>query len=196
MEKISFREANNQRNFDAFNQKKSNSICYTCAHRHDCMCGDYIRTKNHRDDEVITECAYYADKLTEDYYKADMLGAFNDYCANEFDNEPIEAWPEDGIIGLAYTSYEFEEEYNFEHEIQVNFDINEMKYKCYIDDVLVHEEDWTAESFVENMNASFEDLIRDAVHIGFDMGDEGLLEDDVLTEEIFEKFKKLRTKAC
>lgn len=125
-----------------------------------------------------------------------MLYSYNSYCADEFDNEPLEAWPEDGVVGLAYTTYEFEEKYNFEHEIQVDFNINEMKYKCYIDGVLVHEEDWDEETFIGNMGADFCDLIRDAVHIGFDMGEEGLLEDDVLTEEIFEKFKELRTKAC
>lgn len=122
-------------------------------------------------------------------WKNEMLDAYNDYTASEFNSEPIEAWPEDGVVGLAYTTYEFEEKYFFEHEIQINFDINRMKYLCYIDDVLVHEEEWSEETFIANMDASFEDLIRDAVHIGMDMGDEGFMEDDWLTEEVFEKYK-------
>ena len=50
------------------------------------------------------------------YWKTEMLDAYNDYTAREFNSEPIEAsWPEDGVIGLAYTTYEFEEKYFFEH---------------------------------------------------------------------------------
>ena len=119
-----------------------------------------------------------------------MLHAYNSYSAEEFNNDPIESFPEDGILNLAYTTYEFEEKYNFSHEIQINFDVNKMKYQCYIDDVLVHEEDWDEETFDANMGADFDDLIRDAVHIGFDLGDEGYLEDDFLTEEVWKRYQE------
>ena len=125
-----------------------------------------------------------------------MLYSYNSYCADEFDNEPLEAWPEDGVVGLAYTTYEFEEKYWIEHSIQVDFNVKEMKYKCYIDDVLVHEEDWDEETFIGNMGADFCDLIRDAVHIGFDMAEEGFIDGDFLTEEEFKRYKESKQKAC
>jgi len=192
MDKISFRKANEEKNWDAFDQCHCDSLCCGCAHKNECRCSDYISSDDYdsnRSDEVISRCAYFTTELTKEYWKAEMLDAYNSYTACEFNSEPIEAWPEDGVIGLAYTTYEFEEKYFFEHEVQVNFDLNDMKFKGYIDDVLVYEETWTAQDFIDSMGSDFDSMIYDTVRRGCSMGDEGFLEDDVLTEEIYNRYK-------
>lgn len=199
MEKISFRQANEEQNWDAFDQCHCDSLCYSCAHRNECNCSDYIDSDDNdsnRSDEVISSCAYFTRELTEEYWRAEMLDAYNDYVSQEFDDRPMEKFPENGILGLAYTTYEFEDKYDFSHEIQAEFDLNEMKYKGYIDDVLVIEEAWTPQDFIDSMGADFDSMIYGIVRMGFDMGDGGFLEDGILTDEVVRKYMESKQKAC
>lgn len=68
-----------------------------------------------------------------------ILRAYNTYAANEFSSEePLTGIPEDGILGMANTTYEDE---HLLLEIQVDFDLNELAYFSYIDGNLVLSED-------------------------------------------------------
>ena len=52
----------------------------------------------------------------------DLLKAVNRYLVREFDEDAkLKKIPEDGILHLAYTTYEFGDDE--EHEIQVDFDL-------------------------------------------------------------------------
>ena len=100
----------------------------------------------------------------------DLLKAVNRYLVREFDEDAkLERIPEDGIFHLAYTTYEFGGEE--EHEIQVYFDLLNLKYLNYIDGKLVLEEPRECEQeFIHEMKAcEFDDIIRDVVRKGFEL---------------------------
>ena len=100
----------------------------------------------------------------------DLLKAVNRYLVREFDSDSaLEKIPEDGIFHLAYTTYEFGDDK--EHEIQVDFDLLNLKYLNYIDGVLVLEEERECEQeFIDEMKAcEFDDIIRDVVRKGFEL---------------------------
>ena len=100
--------------------------------------------------------------------KQEILRAVNEYFGNERMGE-IQDIPEDGIIHLAYTTYELGD--GVEREIQVDFDLNHLKYLNYIDGKLVLEEPRECEQeFIDEMKAcEFDDIIRDVVHKGFEL---------------------------
>ena len=93
-----------------------------------------------------------------------LLQALNEYYNNEgFDS--INKLPEDGIIHLAYTTYDFDDDY--EHDIEVKFDLNELCYLNYIDFELVLKEYVDSiEQFIEDLNASFDDMIYNCLKKG------------------------------
>ena len=100
----------------------------------------------------------------------DLLKAVNRYLRREFDEYAVlKRIPEDGIFHLAYTTYEFGD--GKEHEIQVDFDLLNLKYLNYIDGKLVLEEPRECEQeFIDEMKAcEFDDIIRDVVHKGFEL---------------------------
>ena len=100
----------------------------------------------------------------------DLLKAVNRCLVREFDEDAaLKRIPEDGIFHLAYTTYEFGDEE--EHEIQVDFDILNLKYLNYIDGKLVLEEPRECEQeFIDEMKAcEFDDIIRDVVRRGFEL---------------------------
>ena len=100
----------------------------------------------------------------------DLLKAVNRYLTREFDEEArLRKIPEDGIFHLAYTTYEFGDDE--EHEIQVDFDLLNLKYLNYIDGVMVLEEPRECEQeFIDEMKAcEFDDIIRECVRKGFEL---------------------------
>lgn len=93
-----------------------------------------------------------------------LLEALNEYYNNE-GWDSIDKLPEDGIINLAYTTYDFDDEY--EHDIEVKFDLNELCYLNYIDFELVLKEYVDSiEQFIEDLNASFDDMIYNCLKKG------------------------------
>ena len=100
----------------------------------------------------------------------DVLRAVNAYLVREFGKDSrLTRIPEDGIFHLAYTTNEFGD--NKEHEIQVDFDLLNLKYLNYIDDVMVLEEPRECEQeFIDEMKiCEFEDIIRDCVYKGYEL---------------------------
>lgn len=101
-----------------------------------------------------------------------LLKAINSYFVKEFDEKAmIAALPEDGIIHLSYTTYEFDD--GTEHELQVDFDLKSLSYLNYIDSILVlKEERESLSDFIEEIvNCDFDDIIRDCVNEGFRLYD-------------------------
>lgn len=97
-----------------------------------------------------------------------LLKAINSYFVKEFDEKAlINTLPEDGIIHLAYTTYEFDD--GTEHELQVDFDLKSLSYLNYIDEILVlKEERESLLDFIEEIEScDFDDIIRDCVNEGF-----------------------------
>lgn len=62
-----------------------------------------------------------------------LINALNKYLVSEY-GDGIDKLPDDGIVHLAYTINDDGE------EVQVDFDLNNLKYLNYIDDKLVLEE--------------------------------------------------------
>ena len=100
--------------------------------------------------------------------KQELIDSINCYLEREF-GESIQDIPEDGIIHLAYTTYDFGD--GIERDIQVDFDLNHLKYLNYIDGKMVLEEPRECEQeFIDEMKAcEFDDIIRDVVHKGFEL---------------------------
>ena len=98
--------------------------------------------------------------------KQELLRAVNEYLYDEF-GEVIQDIPEDGILNLAYTTYDFGD--GIERDIQVDFDLNSLKYLNYIDGELVLEEPRGCLSdFIDEIEGcGFDDMIRDVVHKGW-----------------------------
>ena len=98
--------------------------------------------------------------------KQKMIDSINCYLEREF-GESIQDIPEDGIIHLAYTTYDFGD--GIERDIQVDFDLNSLKYLNYIDNELVLEEprDCLSDFIDEIEGCGFDDMIRSVVHKGW-----------------------------
>ena len=91
----------------------------------------------------------------------DLLKAVNRYLVREFDSDSaLEKIPEDGIFHLAYTTYEFGDDK--EHEIQVDFDLLNLKYLNYIDGVLVLEEEVQPEPEEKPAEENKDEISKDA----------------------------------
>lgn len=100
---------------------------------------------------------------TMEMYK--ILRAYNTYIANEFSGkEALTAIPEDGILGMANTTYKDE---HFLVKIQVDFDLNELSYTSYIDGKLVLSED--------RSDRSADDIADEMTHSDFSGMIEGVL---------------------
>lgn len=98
--------------------------------------------------------------------KQKMIDSINCYLEREF-GESIQDIPEDRIIHLAYTTYDFGD--GIERDIQVDFDMNSLKYLNYIDWKLVLEEprDCLSDFIDEIEGCGFDDMIRSVVHKGW-----------------------------
>lgn len=108
--------------------------------------------------------------LAEVRVMSDLLDALNRYYVSEFgEDSVIDKIPDDGIIHLAYTTYAFKEDE--EKELQVDFDLINLKYLNYLDGELVLEEKReNMQDFIEEINCcSFDDIIRECVHKGFEL---------------------------
>ena len=99
-----------------------------------------------------------------------VLEVLNDYYVSEFDSEAVVSkLPEDSILHLAYTTYDFGD--GQEKDVQVDFDLKRLVFQNYIDSVLVLEEkrDSIADFLEELLSCSFEDVIRECVYKGFEL---------------------------
>ena len=100
----------------------------------------------------------------------DLLKAVNRYLVREFDEDAkLERIPEDGIFHLAYTTYEFGD--GKVHEIQVDFDLLNLKYLNYIDGKLVLEEprDCLSDFINEIEGCNYDDMIRNSIDKGWEI---------------------------
>lgn len=100
----------------------------------------------------------------------DLMDAVNNYFASEFgEDSAIDKIPNDGIVHLAYTTYDFGD--GEERDVQVDFDLANLKYLNYIDDELVLEEEReSTEAFIEELSrCDFDAIIADCVHKGFEL---------------------------
>ena len=111
-----------------------------------------------------------------DYYTegdniiSSLMDALNNYFISEFgEDSAISAIPNDGIIHLAYTTYEFGDDEI--RDVQVDFDLANLKYLNYIDDELVLEERRESiEAFIEELSrCDFDAIIADCVRKGFEL---------------------------
>lgn len=93
-----------------------------------------------------------------------LLEALNEYYNNEgWDSK--DSIPEDGIIPIGYTTYDFDDD--CEHDIEVKFDLNELCYLNYVDFELVLKEYVdSVEQLIEDLNASFDDMIYNCLEKG------------------------------
>ncbi len=101
---------------------------------------------------------------------SDLIDALNKYFVSEFgEDSEIKTIPEDGIIHLAYTTYDFGD--GKEREMQVDFDLTKLKYLGYIEDKLVLEEPRdSVQDFIKEIDCcSFDDIISNCVHKGFEL---------------------------
>lgn len=99
-----------------------------------------------------------------------LINAVNEYIDREYgEDSEITEIPKTGIIPIAYTTYDFDD--GEEHEIQVSFDVNNLKYLNYIDDELVLEEPRDSiDEFIEEISVcDFNDIIRNCIHKGFEL---------------------------
>ncbi len=97
-----------------------------------------------------------------------LIEALNDFYVKEYGSDSeITEIPESKILSLAYTTYDFGD--GVERDIQVDFDIVNLKYLNYIDDELVLEEPRSSiDDFIAEIEScDFNDIIRDCVHEGY-----------------------------
>lgn len=93
-----------------------------------------------------------------------LIESLNEYYRIE-GWDSIDKLPEDGIINLAYTTYDFDDD--CEHDIEVKFDLNELCYLNYIDsDMVLKENVDSIEQFIDDLNASFDDMIYNCLKKG------------------------------
>lgn len=93
-----------------------------------------------------------------------LIESLNEYYRIE-GWDSIDKISEDGIIHLAYTTYDFDDD--CEHNIEVKFDLNELCYLNYIDFELVLKEYVDSiEQFIDDLNASFDDMIYNCLKKG------------------------------
>ena len=85
-----------------------------------------------------------------------LLEALNEYYNNEgWDSK--DSIPEDGLIPLGYTTSDLDDDY--EHDIEIKFDLKELCYLNYVDFKLVLKEYVDSfEQLLEDLNASFDDI--------------------------------------
>ena len=114
--------------------------------------------------------------MTQEQSKA-VFEAWNDYCEREYGGESNDSIPESGVIPIAFTTYEFDDDYKYTHEIQINFDTNTWCWMNYIDDELVLTEQGSFEGFISAMKCDFDDIIRECVRKGSELAEEGYFED-------------------
>ena len=93
-----------------------------------------------------------------------LLEALNEYYNNEgWDSK--DSIPEDGIIPIGYTTYDLDDD--CEHDIEIEFNLNDLCYLNYIDSELVLKEPIDSiEQLIEDLNASFDDMIYNCLKKG------------------------------
>ena len=100
-----------------------------------------------------------------------LIEALNTFFVSEYgEDSEIDKIPDDGIIQLAYTTYDFGD--GVERDIQVNFNLTNLKYLNYIDGVLVNKDKArdnrsSIQDFIDEIpNCTAEDLTRDCIDDG------------------------------
>ena len=94
-----------------------------------------------------------------------IMNAYNAYCLSEFNHEagPV---PTDGRLGVAYTTIDNNDGY--EYEIQVDYDINAQRLEYLQAGALIHSEPWAhAEFIAEIPGAGFDYFYSEAAAHAF-----------------------------
>jgi len=114
--------------------------------------------------------------MTEEDRKK-IQDAYDSFCQREY-NGDAEEISDKGTIPICFTTYEFDKESKYTHEIQINFDLDSMCWKNYIDDELVLTQQTDVESLVDDLSyCSFDDIIRDCVMEGFRLEKDGYFDE-------------------
>lgn len=122
--------------------------------------------------------------MTEEQKKK-LADAYVNYCRREYGEYPYDrnkeypesCIPEGGVIPVCFTTYEFDEDSKYTHEIQINFDLDSMCWLNYIDDELVLAQQSSIDSFISDLSVcSFDEIIHDCVMEGFRLQEEGHFE--------------------
>lgn len=130
--------------------------------------------------------------MTEEQKKK-LTDAYVGYCRREYGEylydedageTPDGCIPDGGVLPVCFTTYEFDEESKYTHEIQINFNLRTMCWENYIDDELVlNQPVLGVETLIAELNSfGFDDIIRDCVHEGYRLEEEGHF--DEMKEEI------------
>lgn len=96
----------------------------------------------------------------------ELLNALNDFFVTEYgDDAELDKLPEDGIINLAYSTWITSD--GEEREIQIDFDLTNLKYLEYVDNILVNENatNYSIQEFIDEIKiCTFENLISDCIN--------------------------------
>ena len=91
-----------------------------------------------------------------------VLEAYNNYRSREFETEPLESLP--NIINLAYA-----ETTDGKSEIQVCYDLEERRYKHYLNGACLSEIDCSLKQFIEDLkNNSYYSYIKSVWWLGIE----------------------------
>lgn len=98
--------------------------------------------------------------------QAEILNALNSFFAKEYEyvySTLSEAIDDNGLIGIAYTEYEDEEEYYGMSSIQVSYDLNSNEYVYIYDqdgEKKEQREDMSLDCFIEDLKmCDFNDFV-------------------------------------
>lgn len=99
----------------------------------------------------------------------ELINALNSFFISEYgDDATIDKLPNNGIIHLAYAIYELDN--GEQKEMQVDFDLTNLKYLNYVDNILVSKDlprdtrDSIQDFIVEINICTFEDLMRECIN--------------------------------
>lgn len=121
-----------------------------------------------------------------DEQKKKLADAYVNYCWREYGEYPYDRnkeYPEScihegGVLPVCFTTYEFDEDSKYTHEIQINFNLRTMCWENYIDDELILSQPRDLETLIAELNGcGFDDIIRDCVHEGYRLEEEGHFEE-------------------
>ena len=113
--------------------------------------------------------------MTEEQRKK-IQEQFDRFCWREY-RQDAEEIPDTGVIPVCFTTYEFDEDSKYTHEIQINFDLDSMCWLNHIDDELVLTQQSSIDSFISDLSVcSFDEIIHDCVMEGFRLQEEGHFE--------------------
>lgn len=125
--------------------------------------------------------------MKERLIKERLFEAVNAYSMREFDTDMykrVEDIPQ--VLAIAYTTTE-----DNEHEVQINFDLSDLSWKEYIDNVLWRvERRTTLQDFIDEIEyASFDEIVSDTLYDA-----ENMYEEEEEEQEPFEDDRNMIVK--